>query len=101
MIDVKTGQTLEDLFGNFVQKEARIKIPDAKPYGRFSFTIKCFPDAGNYSDLQGPSASHTFDFPVVLSTPANKSISRLSNEPSSLKISLDNLPDAPSDTAMR
>ena len=51
MIDVKTGQTLEDLFGNFVQKEARIKIPDAKPYGRFSFTIKCFPDAGNYSDL--------------------------------------------------
>ena len=29
-------------------------------------------------------------------TPANKSISRLSNEPSSLKISLTNLPDAPS-----
>ena len=96
MIDVKTGQTLEDLFGNFVQKEAMIIIPDAKPYGRFSFAIKCFPDAGNYSDLQGPSATHTFDFPVVYCpTPANKSISRPSNEPSSLKISLDNLPDAP------
>ena len=96
MIDVKTGQTLEDLFGNFVQKEPRLRIPDAKPYGRFSFIIKCFPEVGNYSDLQGPSASHTFDFPVVYCpTPANKSISRHSNEPSSLKISLENLPDAP------
>ncbi len=96
MIDVKTGQTLEDLFGNFVQKEPRLRIPDAKPYGRFSFIIKCFPEVGNYSDLQGPSASHTFDFPVVYCpTPANKSISRPSNEPSSLKISLENRPDAP------
>jgi hypothetical protein len=96
MIDVKTGQTFEDLFGNFVQKEARIRIPDAKPYGRFSFAIKCFPDAGNYSDLQGPSATHTFDFPVVYCpTPTKNQISRPSNEPSSLKISLDNLPDAP------
>ena len=96
MIDVKTGQTLEDLFGNFVQKEAKIRIPDAKPYGRFSFAIKCFPDAGNYSDLQGPSATHTFDFPVVYCpTPTKNQISRPSNEPYSLKISLDNLPDAP------
>ena len=96
MIDVKTGESLDQLFGNFVTKEAILRIPNAKPYGRFSFTIKCFPDAGNFIDLPGPSASHTFDFPVVYCpTPENKPISRPQNEPSSLKISFKELPDAP------
>ena len=96
MIDVKTGESLDQLFGNFVTKEAILRIPDAKPYGRFSFTIKCFPDAGNFIDLAGPSASHTFDFPLVYCpTPENKPISRPQNEPSSLKISFKELPDAP------
>ena len=96
MIDVKTGESLDQLFGNFVTKEAILRIPDAKPYGRFSFTIKCFPDAGNFIDLPGPSASHTFDFPLVYCpTPENKPISRPQNEPSSLQISFKELPDAP------
>lgn len=96
MIDVKTGQTLDQPFGNFVEKEAILKIPNAKPYGRFSFAIKCFPDAGNYVDLQSPIATHTFDFPIVYCpTPSNNPISRPQNEPTSLKISFKELPDAP------
>ena len=95
MIDVKTGESLIN-YSKFVTKEAILRIPDAKPYGRFSFTIKCFPDAGNFIDLAGPSASHTFDFPLVYCpTPENKPISRPQNEPSSLKISFKELTDAP------
>ena len=97
MIDVKKpGKPLDQPFGNFVEKEAILKIPNAKPYGRFSFAIKCFPDAGNYVDLQSPIATHTFDFPVVYCpTPSNNPISRPQNEPTSLKISFKELPDAP------
>ncbi len=96
MINVKTGETLDEPFGDFVQKEAILRIPDAKPYGRYSFMIKCFPDAGNYSDLESPPAMHSFDFPVVYCpTPTTKPVIRPKGEPSSLQISLEELPDAP------
>ena len=97
MINVKTGQTLEEPFGDFVQKEAILSIPDAKPYGRFSFSIKCFPEAGNYVDLESPVSIHSFDFPVVhCPTPSSKPISRPQVETSSLRISFEDLPEAPS-----
>ena len=96
MINVKTGQTLEEPFGDFVQKEAFLSIPDAKPYGRFSFTIKCFPEAGNYADLESPISVFIYDFPMVYCpTPSTKPISRPPNESSDLKISFKEIPDAP------
>ena len=63
MINVKTGETLDQPFGDFVQKEATLRIPDAKPYERYSFTIKCFPDNGNYSDPESPPAMHFLTSP--------------------------------------
>ena len=96
MINVNSGQALDQPFGNFVEKEAILKIPNAKPYGRFSFAIQCFPDAGNYVDLHGPIATHTFDFPMVnCPTPTYRPISRPQNEPTSLKITFESLPNAP------
>ena len=96
MINVKTGETLDQLFGDFVQKEAILSIPDAKPYGRYSFTIKCFPEAGNYSDLESLPAMFTFDYPLeYCPTPTSKPVIRPKGEPTSLQISLNELPDAP------
>ena len=96
MINVKTGETLDQPFGDFVQKEAIFRIANAKPYGRFSFTIKCFPDAENYSDLEGPPAVYSFDYPLeYCPTPTNKPMIRPKGEPSSLQISFEELPDAP------
>lgn len=96
MIDVKTGETLDQLFGNFVRQEAILKIPGAKPYGKFSFEIRCVPDPGNFSDLESLTAIHSFDYPLIYCpTPTNKPISRHPNEISSLKISFDDLPEAP------
>jgi hypothetical protein len=96
MINVKTGETLDQLFGDFVQKEAILRIPDAKPYGRYSFTIKCFPDAENFSDLESIPAMYTFDYPLeYCPTPTTKPVIRPKGDPTSLQISLKELPNAP------
>jgi hypothetical protein len=62
----------------------------------FFFTIKCFPDNENYSDLEGPPAVYSFDYPLeYCPTPTTKPMIRPKGEPSSLQISLEELPDAP------
>lgn len=96
MINVKSGENTDQPFGDYVQKEALLRIPNAKPYGRFSFQIKSFPDAENYIDLESISSVFIFDFPLVYcTTPAVMPISRPDSDPSDLKISFAKSPDAP------
>ena len=96
MMNVKTGETFEQPFGNFTPNEAIFRIPNAKPYGRFSFEINCFPHPGNFIDLESPYATHSFDYPKVhCPTPSNKPITRLPKELDSIKISFKEPPDAP------
>ena len=96
MMNVKTGETLEQPFGNFTPNESIFRIPNAKPYGRFSFEINCFPQRGNFIDLESPFSTHTFDYPkVYCPTPINMPVTRLPKEVSSIKISLKEPPEAP------
>ena len=79
-----------------METDNKLEIVQGKEYGRFYFEIKAVPLGGNTSDLPSNTNVLSFDYPILsCPTPMTKTIKRNPNEPESVFISLDELPQAP------
>ena len=95
-IKVTCGPELEQFYGEFLETDNKLEIVQGKEYGRFYFEIKAVPLGGNTSDLPSNTNVLSFDYPILsCPTPMTKTIKRNPNEPESVFISLDELPQAP------
>ncbi len=95
-VKVTCGPELKQFYGEFLETDNKLEIVQGKEYGRFYFEIKAVPLSGNTSDLPSEANVLSFDYPIVsCPTPTTKTINRKPSEPSSLFISLEELPQAP------
>ncbi len=95
-VKVTCGPELKQFYGEFLETDNKLEIVQGKEYGRFYFEIKAVPLSGNTSDLPSEANVLSFDYPIVsCPTPTTKTINRKPSEPSSVFISLEELPQAP------
>ena len=95
-VKVTCGPELKQFYGEFLETDNKLEIVQGKEYGRFYFEIKAVPLSGNTSDLPSEANVLSFDYPIIsCPTPTTKTINRKPSEPSSVFISLEELPQAP------
>ncbi len=95
-VKVTCGPELKQFYGEFFETDNKLEIVQGKEYGRFYFEIKAVPLSGNTSDLPSEANVLSFDYPIVsCPTPTTKTINRKPSEPSSVFISMEELPQAP------
>ena len=97
MTNVKYGDQFDQPYGDFVEKEPKLFLEDAKQCGKFLIEVKAIPLGGNFVDFESPKTSLFFEYPtVVCPTPHSTEFKRGTDSPSDLLISLASIGNTPS-----
>lgn len=64
LLNVYIGDTLTDLYGNFLIDQPFRILEDSKAYGTFNFELRATPKEGNVKDTQSELAFLRFDMPT-------------------------------------